>query len=36
MTLRLLSVLLAVAFTTTVFASKEKPVIGLSLDTLKE
>ena len=34
MKLRLAALLLAVA--TTVFASKEKPVVGLSLDTLKE
>src|SRR3954453_19691757 len=33
---RLLISALALAFATTAFASQEKPVIGLSLDTLKE
>jgi D-xylose transport system substrate-binding protein len=36
MKLRLPSVLLFVALAASVYASKEKPVIGLSLDTLKE
>lgn len=36
MKLRLLPALLAAAFAATAFASKEMPVIGLSLDTLKE
>ena len=36
MKLRSLLAFLAAALATTAFASKEKPVIGLSLDTLKE
>src|SRR5205809_5047696 len=36
MKIRLLPVVLLLAFTPALFASKEKPVIGLSLDTLKE